>query len=95
MTTPKLTVYQKEISAMAAQIIQGLLASGHYTTAGSSTKPPTLIYRDYGTDWADKGMPARFVPEAVLDAVDMAKKLKVVSSMEEDTGEKPWTKKPK
>jgi len=95
ITTPKLTVYQKEVAALAAQIMTGLLASGHYTTSPSSSKPPRLVYRDFSQGWAELGMPERFIPEAVLDAVDMAKTLKVVASMEEDTGEKPWSKKPK
>ncbi len=94
ITTPKLTVYQKEVSALAAQIMPGLLASGHYTTLGTQGKPPQLIYRDFGVGWADSGRPERYIPEAVLDAVDIAKTLKVVASMEEDTGVKPWTKKP-
>lgn len=57
---------------IALPILQGLLASGQFTTPGSNQDFPTSVRKDFGPDWKADGFACRFPASAVLEAIDLA-----------------------
>lgn len=60
---------------LAATILSGLLASGHYTVAPDDDDGPRLEKTDNGKDYKDTCVPCRFTTLAIEHALDICSEL--------------------
>ena len=60
---------------IATKVLQGLLASGHYTRGDKGDGLPGVITEDLGREWRDTIYCKRNITVAVSDALDIASEL--------------------
>lgn len=63
------------VLGIAAQILQGLLASGHYTIPGEGKQSPDVWREDAGKDGWKGTFAKRFYSSAVMDSIELADEL--------------------
>ena len=65
---------------LVVALVQGLLASGHYTSPDDDEDGPSVQRVDYGKDWKDCGVDRRRPAQAVEDALDLLQEIKAALS---------------
>lgn len=65
----------KTIIDIALPIMQGLLASGHFTAPPDENGDPDVLKCDVGKDWVDLGLSRRFHSKVVSASLSLAVEL--------------------
>ena len=72
MTSKKLSKSIQPGLGLTAQILQGLLASGHYTRSENDVDSVRIIRTDNGADWGAEGKNRAFARRCTADAIEDA-----------------------
>lgn len=71
-----MTTTKEELLRVALPILQGLLASGHYTVPETDTGVPRVLKVDTGKDWVKDGLYVRKHASIAIDeALELAGEL--------------------
>ncbi len=62
----------KEVAEVALEILNGLLASGHYTGPAGSSGEPGVLRQEHGQSWQQNGHLKQYTSYAVKDAFELA-----------------------